>query len=99
MSIYITRQDIAPASGKHGGEEYSNPFRRLFGRAIRSLRRRKMIAMLESLDNNTLRDIGLNRRDIVRVVNEFDDRELGMAPLAQPAAPVRASLEPQQMAA
>ncbi|GHF02925.1 hypothetical protein GCM10016455_25290 [Aliiroseovarius zhejiangensis] len=41
-----------------------------------------MTAALQALDDWTLDDIGLRRSDIKRVVDAFDDRELGMQPLA-----------------
>ena len=44
-----------------------------------------MVAALEAMDDRVLRDIGVNRNDIRRVVAEFDDRELRMVPVAQPS--------------
>ncbi len=49
---------------------------------MRKWQRRKMIAALEAMDDRLLRDIGIYRGDIRRVVDGFDDRELGMVPLA-----------------
>ncbi|MCB1311448.1 MAG: DUF1127 domain-containing protein [Sedimentitalea sp.] len=93
MSIYITRQMIASASDNRGGDEGSDFVRRLFGPAIRKWRRRKMIAALEALDDRSLRDIGIYRGDIPRVVDGFDDRELGMVPFASAATPLAAEQE------
>ena len=45
-----------------------------------------MIAALEAMDDRLLRDIGIYRNDIPRVVDGLDDRELRMRPLAAPAA-------------
>ena len=41
-----------------------------------------MTAALERLSDRTLADIGIARADITLVVEGFDDRELGMTPLA-----------------
>lgn len=57
--------------------------RRLMRRAVQQWKRRKMIAALEALDDRILRDIGVHRGEIPSVVAGFDDRELGMSPLAQ----------------
>ena len=48
----------------------------------RKWKRRKMIAVLESLNDRLLRDIGLTRGDIRSLVDGFDDRELGMVPFS-----------------
>ncbi|AVO37513.1 DUF1127 domain-containing protein [Pukyongiella litopenaei] len=85
MSIYITREMIASASREGGGDNSKSLVRRLFGSAIRKWRRRKMIAVFDAMDDQLLSDIGLCRGDIRRVVNTFDDRELGMIPLASSA--------------
>ncbi|MCK8462903.1 DUF1127 domain-containing protein [Aliiroseovarius sp. S1339] len=50
--------------------------------AIRGWKRRKLIAALQALDDHVLRDMGVRRKDIGRIVDGFDDRELGMVPLA-----------------
>lgn len=59
-----------------------SPVRRWFNVATRPWRRRRMIAALEALDTRLLNDIGLRREEIRRIVHSFDERELGMAPLA-----------------
>ena len=81
MSIYITRQMIDPASGKPAGSKSIGLLRRMFRRAVRNWQRRKMIAKLEAMDDRLLRDIGLHRGEIRRLVDGFDDRELGMVPV------------------
>ena len=53
--------------------------------AVRAWQRRKMIAALSALDDRTLRDIGMHRGEIERVVDRFEDRELQMAPVAPEA--------------
>ncbi|HEY9038081.1 MAG TPA: DUF1127 domain-containing protein [Roseovarius sp.] len=85
MSIYITRQMIDPAHDGRGSHESDGLFRRLFTSAVRNWQRRKAIAELEAMDDATLRDIGIYRNDIPRVVNGFNDRDLGIVPVA-PAA-------------
>jgi uncharacterized protein YjiS (DUF1127 family) len=52
------------------------------GVATRHWQRRKMIASLEAMDDWLLRDIGVDRADIRKVVDGFDARELLMIPLA-----------------
>ena len=37
---------------------------------------------MQALDDRVLRDMGICRQDIERIVDAFDDRELGMVPLA-----------------
>lgn len=55
---------------------------RWLGAVVQQRRRRKMIATLEAMDDWVLRDIGISRGDISRVVDGFDERELRMVPLA-----------------
>lgn len=43
-----------------------------------------MIAALEAMDDQLLRDIGIYRNDIPRVVDGLNDREFSMRPLAAP---------------
>lgn len=85
MSIYITPQMIHPGSDGRGSHQDSGLFQRLVTSVIRTWRRRKAIAELRAMDDAVLRDIGINRNDILRVVNGFDDRDLGMVPLARTA--------------
>ncbi len=47
-----------------------------------------MIAALEAMDDRLLRDIGIYRGDIPRVVDDLNDRELRMSPLANSAKSV-----------
>ncbi len=58
--------------------------------AFRAHKRRKMIATFHALDDWILRDIGISRSDIQRVVESFDDRELAMVPVgaSDPTAPL-----------
>lgn len=53
--------------------------------AVRQWQRNKLIATLEAMDDWVLRDIGIYRGEIRDVVNGFDDRELGMVPIAAPS--------------
>ncbi len=66
---------------------------------IQSWKRRKMIAALHAMDNHLLKDIGINRHDIARVVDGFDDRELRMVPLAPSSNPNRVEADIKQIAA
>ena len=52
---------------------------------IRQWQRNKMIAALHAMDDRILRDIGIYRGEIRSIVEGFDDRELGMRPLASPS--------------
>ncbi len=58
----------------------------LLRRSLRSIyqrwNRRRMIAELHSMNDRMLRDMGIYRNDIERVVNDFEQRDL----LAVPAA-------------
>ncbi len=56
--------------------------------AARQWRRRKMIAALEAMDERLLRDIGIYRSDIHRVVDGLNNRELRVRPIAPSANPV-----------
>ncbi|WP_291731454.1 DUF1127 domain-containing protein [Leisingera sp. F5] len=56
--------------------------RRMLRAAVRQWKRRRMIAALQSMDDRLLRDIGVYRSDIQSLVAEFDDRELGLNPVA-----------------
>ncbi|RKF13624.1 DUF1127 domain-containing protein [Roseovarius spongiae] len=52
-----------------------------FGRFLaRRRQRRRAIAELEAMDDMLLRDMGIYRSDIRRVVNGFGDRDLGLPP-------------------
>ncbi|WP_198144844.1 DUF1127 domain-containing protein [Pseudorhodobacter aquimaris] len=58
--------------------------RRWLTRSARTWQQRKMIAALNAMDNWMLRDIGIERSDIERIVKGFDAHELRMTPLAPP---------------
>ena len=57
-------------------------WRRWSRSASQRWKRRKMIAALEAMDDHLLSDIGITRMEIESVVDAFDERELGMVPLA-----------------
>lgn len=60
---------------------------RRWARAVtKNWKRRRMIAALHAMDDRLLRDIGIYRNDIERVVDGFDERELRMVPIAPPSA-------------
>ncbi|WP_348524426.1 DUF1127 domain-containing protein [Paracoccus sp. R12_2] len=50
--------------------------------AFRRWQRRKMIEALRRMDDRMLRDIGIDRNEIPRVVNGFTDCELSMRPVS-----------------
>ncbi|MBW3098340.1 DUF1127 domain-containing protein [Pseudohoeflea coraliihabitans] len=63
---------------------------------FRRWQRRRMITALQELDDHLLRDIGIERHDIPRLVASFSDRELGMRPVA---ADVEREHQPQDESA
>lgn len=73
--------------------------RRWFASAARRFQKRRMTEALQRLDDHTLRDIGLTRGDIPRVVNGFDPRELRMTPLAPSTSHVDPAETIRRMAA
>ncbi|WP_413871496.1 DUF1127 domain-containing protein [Albidovulum sp.] len=75
-----TSHDDAVLPG--GTLERGGYLRRAWQAAMRRWQRRRMIAALEAMDDRLLRDIGIDRPDIRRMVATFSDRELRMTPLA-----------------
>lgn len=90
-----------PQAARHRAEipGEGNSIRRWLARAIRQWQRRKMIASFEAMDDRLLRDIGVCRSDIHRLVQGFDARELRMAPVAPPTSEAHFSEEVFQKAA
>ncbi|WP_281826133.1 DUF1127 domain-containing protein [Jannaschia rubra] len=72
------RIDIAP--GRVG-------LRRWLRTRLDGWQRQRMVATLHSLDDRTLRDIGLHRGGIAEFVDRLDRGELRMAPVARPTSP------------
>lgn len=99
MSVYITPRMFSPADIAREGDSPASRFRRKFQTAVRNWKRRKMIAALQALNDRTLRDIGIDRSEIARVVDGFDDRELAMEPMASQGATAKAEFEPYLKAA
>lgn len=99
MSIYITRQTLDPAPQKRSEGEGGGLFQRLFGGILRDWQRRRMIDELEALDDQLLKDIGINRGDIERLASEFHEPEPQSAPEAQPALAPQAKPDTYQRAA
>lgn len=85
MSTYINRQMLNPAPGGLT-DKADGLFQRSLAGIARNWRRRKMTAALAAMDDRLLRDIGIYREDIRRVVDGFDDRELRMIPVAPSAS-------------
>ena len=84
------RQYLAQQHGRKvvGGDRVraeNGLIRRWLGAAFRHWQRRKMIATLEAMDDRILRDIGLIRGDIPRVVQGLLDLEPESAPTASAA--------------
>ncbi|GAB1478628.1 hypothetical protein MASR2M74_11760 [Paracoccaceae bacterium] len=81
MSAHVKSQAPDRADKGPSNSRRMNVILRWWQSAVENWQRRKMIAALEALDDRTLLDIGLHRGDIKRVVDDFDDAELGMAPV------------------
>ncbi|MCR8828041.1 DUF1127 domain-containing protein [Pseudosulfitobacter koreensis] len=90
-NILFLRPSSSSKSTKRPGA-----LRRMAGAAFRNLKRRKMIATLQRMDDHLLRDIGIERSDIPRVVESFSTRELGMRPVSPDVA--RTSLKQSRAA-
>lgn len=80
-SLWPDSRPGAPAFPKRP-EAGDGAFRTWFRSAYRHWQRNKMIAAFQSLDDATLRDIGVERSEIPSVVDGLDDLELRMAPVA-----------------
>ena len=60
----------------------SQAVRRWLGTAFRRWQRRKLIEALRRMDDRMLRDIGIDRSDLSRVVDGFMDRKPRMRPVS-----------------
>ena len=72
------------------------PLRRAARAVIKSWKRRRMVASLEAMEDRLLRDIGIYRGDIKRVVYGYDAYDLSMGTVAPSNA--RTSLATPQLA-
>ncbi len=81
MSANLTMKTINPTARRNTVNKNNNLFLRLMTSITQKWQRGKMIKDLEAMDDRLLRDIGLHRVDIERVVDGFDYRELRMVPL------------------
>lgn len=82
MSEFLTGQ-MLETDGRPGSLERIYGFgRRWVVAGLLRWRRRRMAQTLNALDDWTLRDIGISRADIPRIVDGFDRRELRMAPFS-----------------
>ncbi len=77
----------------------AGPVRRWLAAAMLRWQRGKMIATLDAMDDRILRDIGIDRADIPRIVDDLSDRELRMTPLAPHAKAVNTFDDPRDRAA
>ncbi|MCL3883179.1 DUF1127 domain-containing protein [Marivita sp. GX14005] len=88
MHPFLSHHDYLSASPAHALPRHEQPrkagtLRRWLGRAFRRWQRQRMIAAFAAMDDRLLRDIGISRSDIPRVVDSLDDRELRMVPVAR----------------
>lgn len=88
MHLIASHQNLlsprASAAGTHttAKPDRGGILRRWSRMAAQKWKRRKMIAALRALDHRILREMGIFQDDIKRIVNGFDERELGMVPFA-----------------
>ncbi len=99
MHPYITKRMLDQTPPHKSEPKRNGLFRKWMVLAKQQWQRRKMIAALEAMDDRLLRDIGIYRGDIKRVVDGFDDRELRMVPLAASTTVSRLDLDTYQKAA
>lgn len=91
MHPYLTQQDYLSSSLPYARayRARKNKIGSTFGRwlraAIRQRQRNRLFAEFRSMDDRMLRDMGIYRGDIRRVVDSFDDHELGMTPFSPSA--------------
>ena len=85
-SVTTAQTNVAQsrAASRHAGAQGSVLIRRWLTPLVTKWRRRKIVGALEMMDTRLLRDMGIERCDIKRIVEGFDQRELRMVPLAQP---------------
>ena len=82
MSTYIKQRTPERTAQRPVEVKKLNLLLRWWHSAVQNWQRRKMIAALAALDDHILRDIGIPRGEIERVVDGFDARELQMQPVA-----------------
>jgi uncharacterized protein YjiS (DUF1127 family) len=87
MHTEIINSDISlspkpPTDGQRSRGKRRGMLRLWLRNVVRNWQRRRMIAALRAMDDNLLHSIGISRNEIPRVVDGFDDRELGMRPVA-----------------
>ncbi len=90
MHLVKSHHDCRPQGTHDDAVRRGGYLSRAWQAAIRRWQRRRMIAALEAMDDRLLRDIGIDRPDIPRMVASFSDRELRMTPLA--ASPTLAEM-------
>ena len=78
MASYVRSSEFLPTTERRSVRR-GGLFRRLVDAFVENRRRRNMIAVLETLDDRVLEDIGLSRNDIPSMV----DTELMLATAAR----------------
>ncbi|WP_353890450.1 DUF1127 domain-containing protein [uncultured Aliiroseovarius sp.] len=78
MSVYITREMLHHTAHENKRDDTVALIGQLGRSLARWWQRRRAIAQLEAMDDALLRDMGIYRADIRRVVNGFSDRDLGL---------------------
>ncbi|MFZ1468323.1 MAG: DUF1127 domain-containing protein [Paracoccaceae bacterium] len=90
MSVYITRKMLWQPENESKHRNAGNILDRLVRSVARKLKRSRTMAELRALGDRELRDIGLYREDIPRVVAGLDDVDLGLSRPAPVAVRVSA---------
>jgi uncharacterized protein YjiS (DUF1127 family) len=73
MNIYLSRETLNPASDRLRRSKLIAALRRMGGAIRQNMERRAAINELHSMDDRTLRDLGIYRSDIERVVDGLCD--------------------------
>ncbi|WP_177193920.1 DUF1127 domain-containing protein [Roseovarius lutimaris] len=86
MHPYLAQRNYLASShpgarASHNCSKDGGGIRKWLRAAYRSWQRKKMIAAFHSLDDATLRDIGISRGEIHSIVDGFDDKEMSMVPV------------------
>ena len=83
MSVSNTREMVRQAAPEQRHNESVGIVERMIRSARRKWKRRETAKELHSLSDWELRDIGVYRVDIPRVVRQIDDHDLGLRPTSR----------------
>jgi uncharacterized protein YjiS (DUF1127 family) len=83
MSVFITREMVRQAGREWRHDNTIGILGRMVRSVRRNLERRAAISELRSFSDRELRDIGINRGDITRIVRQGDDRDPDPTPTSR----------------